>query len=281
MTVLLYAALSGALFLLPFVLIQVHGYSATAAGAAFLPFSILIGLGSRWSGGLVEQFGARLPLVLGPAVTGGGFVLLAVSGHITNYWTGFLPGLIILGIGMTLSVAPLTTTVFDSVPAAKSGVASGINNAAARVGSLLAVAALGLVFGGSGAASLQVTTLVDAYSLVMLAAAAFAALSALVAAATIRSPEVSQPGAAACCIEARSNRCCGRRKIDRLSDSDRRPEDIRRTNGHHRSVVIVAQSVIRSRARRSPRHCVIAPIVDATRALRWLAGQCIRWMRSR
>ena len=188
MTVLLYAALSGALFLLPFVLIQVHGYSATAAGAAFLPFSILMGLGSRWSGGLVEQFGARLPLVLGPAVTGVGFVLLAVSGHITNYWTGFLPGLIIVGIGMTLSVAPLTTTVFDSVPAAKSGVASGINNAAARVGSLLAVAALGLAFGG-GTASLQVTTLVDAYRLVMLAAAAFAALSALVAAATIRSPE--------------------------------------------------------------------------------------------
>ena len=190
MTVLLYAALGGALFLLPFVLIQVHGYSATAAGAAFLPFSILIGLGSRWSGGLVEQFGARLPLVLGPAVTGGGFVLLAVSGHITNYWTGFLPGLLILGIGMTLSVAPLTTTVFDSVPAAKSGVASGINNAAARVGSLLAVASLGLSFGGSDAASsLQVPTLVDAYSLVMLAAAAFAALSALVAAVTIRSPE--------------------------------------------------------------------------------------------
>ena len=188
MTVLLYAALSGALFLLPFVLIQVHGYSATAAGAAFLPFSILMGLGSRWSGGLVEQLGARLPLVLGPAVTGVGFVLLAVSGHITNYWTGFLPGLIIVGIGMTLSVAPLTTTVFDSVPAAKSGVASGINNAAARVGSLLAVAALGLAFGG-GTASLQVTTLVDAYRLVMLAAAAFAALSALVAAATIRSHE--------------------------------------------------------------------------------------------
>ena len=94
MTVLLYAALSGALFLLPFVLIQVHGYGATAAGAAFLPFSILMGLGSRWSGGLVEQLGARLPLVLGPAVTGVGFVLLAVSGHITNYWTGFLIGLI-------------------------------------------------------------------------------------------------------------------------------------------------------------------------------------------
>ena len=188
MTVLLYAALSGALFLLPFVLIQVHGYSATAAGAAFLPFSILMGLGSRWSGGLVEQLGARLPLVLGPAVTGVGFVLLAVSGHIINYWTGFLPELTIVGIGMTLSVAPLTTTVFDSVPATKSGVASGINNAAARVGSLLAVAALGLAFGG-GTASLQVTTLVDAYRLVMLAAAAFAALSALVAAATIRSHE--------------------------------------------------------------------------------------------
>ena len=105
---------------------------------------------SAWSSSWGET-----ALVLCPAVTGVGFVLLTVSGHITNYWTGLLPELIIVGIGMTLSVAPLTTTVFDSVPAAKSGVASGINNAAARVGSLLAVAALGLAFGG-GTASLQV-----------------------------------------------------------------------------------------------------------------------------
>ena len=189
MTVLLYAALSAALFMLPFVLIKSLGYSAMAAGAAFLPFSILMGLGSRWSGGLVKRIGARLPLVLGPAVTGGGFVLLAVSGHITNYWTGFFPGLVIVGIGMTLSVAPLTTTVFDSVPAAESGVASGINNASARVGSLLAVAALGLSFGGSVAPSLNATMLLDAYRLIMLAAAALAALSALVAAGTIKSRE--------------------------------------------------------------------------------------------
>ena len=87
LTVLLYAALSGALFLLPFLLIQVHGYSATAAGAAFLPFSVIVGLGSRWSGGLVNRFGARLPLVVGPAITAAGYAILASSGDTPNYWS--------------------------------------------------------------------------------------------------------------------------------------------------------------------------------------------------
>ena len=185
LTVLLYAALGGALFLLPFLLIQVHGYSATAAGAAFLPFSAIVGLGSRWSGGLVHQFGSRLPLVVGPTVTAAGFAILASSGDNPSYWTGILPGLTVVSIGMTITIAPLTTTVFDSAPDERSGTASGINNAAARAGSLVAIAALGLVFGTAGSPDVGGSALASAYRLTMIAAAALAGLSALTAALTI------------------------------------------------------------------------------------------------
>ena len=185
LTVLLYAALGGALFLLPFLLIQVHGYSATAAGAAFLPFSAIVGLGSRWSGGLVDQFGSRLPLVVGPALTAAGFAILASSGGNPSYWSGILPGLTVVSIGMTITIAPLTTTVFDSAPDETSGMASGINNAAARAGSLVAIAALGLVFGAGTSPDVGGAPLERAYRLAMMAAAVLAGLSALTAALTI------------------------------------------------------------------------------------------------
>jgi len=185
LTVLLYAALSGGLFLLPFLLIETHGYSATAAGAAFLPLSAIMGAGSRTAGGLVKQLGPRLPLVAGSLTTACGYALLGWSGGDTSYWTGFLPGLVVLGIGMTLAVPPLTTTVFDSAPRDASGVASGVNNAAARTGGLVAVAALGLAFGGSAGSSIDPSSLLRAYRLVMFVAAGLAGLSALTAAATI------------------------------------------------------------------------------------------------
>jgi predicted MFS family arabinose efflux permease len=186
LTVLLYAALSGALFLLPFMLIEVHGYTATAAGAAFLPFSAIVGLGSRWSGGLVNRFGARLPLVVGPTVTAAGFAILASSGDNPIYWSGVLPGLMVVSIGMTITIAPLTTTVFDSAPDEKSGTASGINNAAARAGSLIAVAALGLAFGAVASPQAGGSALASAYRAAMIAAAVLAGLSALTGALTIR-----------------------------------------------------------------------------------------------
>jgi EmrB/QacA subfamily drug resistance transporter len=191
LTLLLYAALIGALFLLPFLLIQAHGYSAAAAGSAFLPFSIIMGLGSRRAGGLVEKMDPRLPLIIGPSLTAFGFAILAASGQVQSYWVGVFPGLVIVGIGITLCIAPLTTTVFNSAPSEQSGAASGINNAAARVGGLLAVAALGLAFGGAEASSMQGAALVDAYRVVMLSAAALAALSALTAALTV-SPQPKQ-----------------------------------------------------------------------------------------
>ena len=157
----------------------------TAAGAAFLPFSAIMGSGSRWSGRLVERLGPRLPLILGPSITAAGFAVLGLSTDGASYWTAMLPGLTVVAIGMTLSVAPLTTTVFDVVPEDRSGTASGINNAAARAGSLVAVAALGLAFGGAGAADAYRAALIGAYRIVMFAAAAVAGLSALTAALTI------------------------------------------------------------------------------------------------
>jgi EmrB/QacA subfamily drug resistance transporter len=194
LTALLYAALGGALFMLPFLLIQVHGYSALAAGATFLPFSAIMGLGSRWSGGLVDKLGARIPLVIGPALTAAGYGALGFSGGNLSYWTGVLPGLVLVSMGMTIAVAPLTTTVFNAAPDEMSGTASGINNAAARAGSLLAVAALGLAIGG-GAMDIGATALTDAYRLTMWAAGILAALSSLTAVLTITPREAARPGA--------------------------------------------------------------------------------------
>lgn len=185
LTVLLYAALSGALFLLPFILIEVHEYSAAAAGAALLPLSAIMGAGSRGSGALTERIGPRPLLIVGPAVTACGFAILGVSNEAASYWTGFLPGLVVIAVGMTVSVAPLTTTVFDSAPEEHSGTASGINNAAARTGGLLAIAAIGLAFGASDAARASGAALVVAYRWTMFAAAALAAGSAVIAAAML------------------------------------------------------------------------------------------------
>jgi EmrB/QacA subfamily drug resistance transporter len=184
LTVPVYAALSGVLFLLPLVLIKAHGYRAAAAGAAFLPFSLIMAAGSRWSGTLVERFGARAPLIAGPALTAAGFAVMAATAGAATYWTAVLPGLIVAAAGMTTTVAPLTTTVFDAAPEDMSGTASGINNAAARAGSLLAVAALGLAVGS--AASLDAPALDRAYRIVLLAAAGLCAAGAVVGAAMIR-----------------------------------------------------------------------------------------------
>ncbi|MCM8556466.1 MFS transporter [Sphingomicrobium sediminis] len=175
LTFLLYGALGALLLILPYLLIESGGYSETLAGLAIMPFPLIIGLGSPIMGGIAERIGARLPLTIGPLVVAGGLLLGMRISEGSDYWTTVLPAIAVVGIGMALAVAPLTSAVMAAVEERYTGTASGLNNAVSRTGNLIAVALMG------GVLSLTGSALFGGFHDALLAMAAAAALAGVVA----------------------------------------------------------------------------------------------------
>jgi MFS family permease len=185
-TLAVYGALGGFSFFLVLQLQNVLGYGATAAGAAMLPTSLLLVLFSARAGALAQRIGPRLPMTIGPLVAGAGTVwLIGVDGS-APYVVEILPGSLLQGVGMTLTVAPLTATVLGAAPNALAGIASGVNNAVARAASLLAVAALPVAVGLSGDDYAEPAAFTAGYRTAMAVCAALFLAGALASWLTIR-----------------------------------------------------------------------------------------------
>jgi MFS family permease len=150
LTLLLYGALGALLVLFPYVLIQAGRYSSAQAGAALVPFAIVVALASPLMGAAAGRFGPRAPLTIGPLVVAAGFLLIFRIGPGADYWTSAFPAILVIAIGMAGAVAPLTTAVFASVDTRHTGSASGLNSAVARTGGMVATALLGGVLGAVG-----------------------------------------------------------------------------------------------------------------------------------
>jgi EmrB/QacA subfamily drug resistance transporter len=178
-TFLLYGALGGLFVLLPYVLISAAGYTATAAGAALLPLPLILTVTSPIAGALAGRIGARLPLTVGPLVVAGGFLLALRIDSGASYWTSVLPMMIVIALGMSAAVAPLTTAVLTSVDQEHTGSASGINSAVARTGGLVATALLGSVLAADGNRLLAAYHIAMGVGALICAAASLSALTLL------------------------------------------------------------------------------------------------------
>lgn len=175
LTFLLYGAFAAAMLLIPYVLITSGGYSPVQAGLAMLPLPILMTSLSPTMGGLAVKMGPRIPLTIGPLIVGAGMLLARLMGPDGSYWTGTFPTILLMALGMTIAVAPLTSSVLGSVEEQHVAMASGFNSAVARLGGLIATALLGSVLGQEG------TALFGSFHGAMFVSAAVAALAGVVA----------------------------------------------------------------------------------------------------
>ena len=175
LTFLLYGAFGAAMLLVPYVLITSGGYSPVQAGLALLPLPILMTSASPAMGGLATRIGPRLPLTIGPLVVAGGLLLAWLITPERSYWTGAFPAILVMALGMTIAVAPLTASVLGSVEEQHVAMASGFNSAVARTGGLIATALLGAVLAQTGA------ELFGGFHVAMSVSAIVAALSSVVA----------------------------------------------------------------------------------------------------
>jgi EmrB/QacA subfamily drug resistance transporter len=187
-TFIVYAALTGATFLVPVELQIVNGYSPLESGLAFLPLTFIMLLLSARSGKLASQIGPRLQMSVGPIVCGAGFALLVFATHGSNYFVYVLPAVLVFGLGLAITVAPLTATAMSSAPPEQSGIASAVNNDTARFGGLLAVAVLPALAGITGTSYLHPHALAAGFRTAVLIAAAMCVAGGLLAAVTISDP---------------------------------------------------------------------------------------------
>ena len=186
LTFLLYGAFGAAMLLIPYVLITSGGYSPVEAGLAMLPLPILMTAASPTMGGLAMRIGPRIPLTVGPLIVALGMILAQMIHEDSSYWTGTFPTILVMALGMTIAVAPLTSSVLGSVEEQHVAMASGFNSAVARTGGLIATALLGSVLASQG------TQLFAGFHLAMLISAGVAALSAVVALAMLGGVEMKK-----------------------------------------------------------------------------------------
>jgi EmrB/QacA subfamily drug resistance transporter len=195
-TFAVYAALGGALFLLPVELQIVKGYSPLQSGIALFPLTLVMLALSARSGAFSARVGPRLQMTVGPVVVGAGLALLTRATDPGSYWTQVFPAVLLFAVGLAITVAPLTATAMGAAPPEHSGVASAVNNVVARAASLLAVAVLPLLAGLTGAAALHSATLAAGFRTAMLISGLVSAAGGLLAALTIRNPATARAAVA-------------------------------------------------------------------------------------